>query len=435
MNAVEIIARKRDGQRLSKGEISYFVNRFLGGSVKDYQMTALLMAIYLQGMTLDETTALTEVMLESGDAVSFPKPGNIYVDKHSTGGVGDKVSLILASLVAACGVRVPMLSGRGLGHTGGTLDKLESIPGFKADLSIDEFVRGVDRVGCIISGQTPEMAPADRLMYALRDVTATVESVPLICSSILSKKLAAGPAALVFDIKCGNGAFMKDIESARQLAKTLLAVAKKMGKRARALVTDMNQPLGISAGNILEVLESMKALRGEWSDDLREITMELGTEMLLLAGICSDPEEAGRLLKGRLDDGSAYRKFEAMVTYQGGDLGSLSQADKVPRAPYIGDHEAAGDGHIQAFKTDEIGRLVVEMGGGRKTVEDTIDHLVGLKFLKKIGDEIVHGEPMIEIHAKNKQQAEMASKKLGELIQTGPDKPQSISPLIMERLD
>jgi pyrimidine-nucleoside phosphorylase len=435
VNIVEIIARKRDGHKLSRDEISGFVRAFLEGSVRDYQMSAFLMAIYLNGMDFEETAALTETMLRSGDVVSFDESDMLYVDKHSTGGVGDKVSLILTPLVAACGARVPMLSGRGLGHTGGTLDKLESIPGFRTDLSIDEFVRGVERVGCIISGQTAEMAPADRLMYALRDVTATVESVPLICSSILSKKLAAGPGGLVFDVKCGNGAFMKDLESARLLARNLLAVAKSMGKRARALVTDMNQPLGGSAGNILEVIESIDALRGRWSPDLRDITMELGAEMLLMAGISSDLEKSANLLKYKLDDGSAYRKFEEMVTYQGGDLAVFAESSDVPRAAYIREYKAPIDGYLWGFKTAEIGRLIAEMGGGRKMVGDRIDHLVGLKFSSKIGDEIARGDIIAEIHAKDKGQATMASARLAKLIEIGSDRPRSDFPLIIERLD
>jgi pyrimidine-nucleoside phosphorylase len=435
VNIVEIIARKRDGHKLSRDEISGFVRAFLEGSVRDYQMSAFLMAIYLNGMDFEETAALTETMLRSGDVVSFDESDMLYVDKHSTGGVGDKVSLILTPLVAACGARVPMLSGRGLGHTGGTLDKLESIPGFRTDLSIDEFVRGVERVGCIISGQTAEMAPADRLMYALRDVTATVESVPLICSSILSKKLAAGPGGLVFDVKCGNGAFMKDLESARLLARNLLAVAKSMGKRARALVTDMNQPLGGSAGNILEVIESIDALRGRWSPDLRDITMELGAEMLLMAGISSDLEKSANLLKYKLDDGSAYRKFEEMVTYQGGDLAVFAESSDVPRAAYIREYKAPIDGYLWGFKTAEIGRLIAEMGGGRKMVGDRIDHLVGLKFSSKIGDEIARGDIIAEIHAKDKGQATMASARLAKLIEIGSDKPRGDLPLIIERLD
>jgi pyrimidine-nucleoside phosphorylase len=435
VNIVEIIARKRDGHKLSRDEISGFVRAFLEGSVRDYQMSAFLMAIYLNGMDFEETAALTETMLRSGDVVSFDESDMLYVDKHSTGGVGDKVSLILTPLVAACGARVPMLSGRGLGHTGGTLDKLESIPGFRTDLSIDEFVRGVERVGCIISGQTAEMAPADRLMYALRDVTATVESVPLICSSILSKKLAAGPGGLVFDVKCGNGAFMKDLESARLLARNLLAVAKSMGKRARALVTDMNQPLGGSAGNILEVVESIDALRGRWSPDLRDITMELGAEMLLMAGISSDLEKSANLLKYKLDDGSAYRKFEEMVTYQGGDLAVFAESSDVPRAAYIREYKAPIDGYLWGFKTAEIGRLIAEMGGGRKMVGDRIDHLVGLKFSSKIGDEIARGDIIAEIHAKDKGQATMASARLAKLIEIGSDRPRGDLPLIIERLD
>lgn len=423
MNAVEIIARKRDGGKLSADEITFFINAFVKGDIKDYQMSALLMAVYLNGMELEETVWLTEAMLKSGECVVFPEPNRIYVDKHSTGGVGDKVSLILAPLTASCGVRVPMLSGRGLGHTGGTLDKLESIPGYKKDLSIDEFKRGVEEIGCVISGQTPQMAPADRLMYMLRDVTATVESIPLICSSILSKKFAAGPGGLVFDIKCGNGAFMKDIESTQSLAENLIAICRAMGKNARALITDMNQPLGHTAGNLLEVAEAIDALRGQCSPDLYQVTIEIAVEMLLMAGIEEKRDDAKNLLEKKLGDGSAYEKFGQMIAFQKGDLSMFEKPSRLPTAGSVVEYNALKDGHLQEFNTTSIGRLIVDMGGGRRTKDDIIDPRVGLSFYKKIGDKVSSGEPIIKIHAKDRPQAEIVSQKLTKLIQIGPERP------------
>jgi len=433
MNAVEIIARKRDGAKLSRDEIAFFINSFLKNDVKDYQMSALLMAIYLKGMDFEETGWLTDVMLNSGKIVSFPKPDNVYADKHSTGGIGDKVSLILAPWVASCGVRVPMLSGRGLGHTGGTLDKLESIPGYKTNLTLEEFKAGVEKVGCVISGQTPEMAPADRAMYALRDVTATVESIPLICGSILSKKFAAGPTGLVFDVKCGNGAFMKTIESALQLANNLVGVGQAMGKRVRALITDMNQPLGRTAGNLLEVKESVDALNGDCSPDLYSVTMELCIEMLLLSGVSHDRESSRDFLEKKLLDGSAYRKFEKMVEYQGGNLSVFIEDGRLPRAPAVKVHESPISGYVQRFETEAIGRLIVDMGGGRKTKEDTVDPLVGLVFLKSLGDRVSVNEPLAEVHARDQAQADFFTERLDKLIQLGPE-PMQPPELIKKRI-
>jgi pyrimidine-nucleoside phosphorylase len=422
MNAVEIIARKRDGQKLSKDEISFFIDSLLKDDIKDYQMSALLMAIYLNGMDFEETAQLTDAMLRSGERVVFPEPNRIYIDKHSTGGIGDKVSLILAPLVACCGVKVPMLSGRGLGHTGGTLDKLESIPGYKTDLAIEEFKKGVEDIGCVISGQTPQMAPADRIMYALRDVTATVESIPLICSSILSKKFAAGPSGLVFDIKCGNGAFMKDMKSAESLAENLIAVCRAMDRSARALITDMNQPLGYTAGNLLEVAEAIDAMRGNCSPDLYRVTLEIAVEMLMEAGIEENRAEAKNLLEKKLGDGSAYEKFSQMVAFQKGDLSLFEEPSRRPAAGSIVEYKALMDGYLQEFRTDSIGRLIVDMGGGRKTKDDIVDPLVGLKFYKKIGDKISSGEPIVVIHARERSQVDMVSRRLEELIKIGPEK-------------
>jgi pyrimidine-nucleoside phosphorylase len=433
MSPVEIIAKKRDGKKLARDEIAYFINSFLKGEIKDYQMSAFLMAVYLKGMDFEETGWLTEIMLYSGEAISFGGPRRLYVDKHSTGGVGDKVSLILAPWIAACGAKVPMLSGRGLGHTGGTLDKLETIPGYRTNLSLQEFKDGVERVGCVISGQTPEIAPADKALYALRDVTATVESIPLICGSILSKKFAAGPNGLVFDVKCGNGAFMKTVESAVSLASNLIGVCKAMGRDVCALLTDMNQPLGYASGNILEVKESVDALKGIFSPDLYRITFELGIEMLLIAGIKSDRESAGTLLDEKLNDGSAWRKFQEMVSYQKGDLAIFENDNLMPKAPVIKAFKSPLSGYIQGLETEAIGRLIVDMGGGRKTKDDIIDPLIGFIFIRKIGDEVKAGATLVEIHARDNAQAEQAASRLNELIKLGPVMPEA-PVLIKKRL-
>ncbi len=421
MSPVEIIAKKRDGNRLSRDEIAHFINAYLTGEIKDYQMSAFLMAVFLKGMDFEETGWLTEIMLYSGKAIKFPEPRNLYVDKHSTGGVGDKVSLILAPWVASCGAKVPMLSGRGLGHTGGTLDKLETIPGYRTDLSLDEFQKGVAKIGCVISGQTLEIAPADRAMYALRDVTGTVESIPLICGSILSKKFAAGPNGLVFDVKCGNGAFMKDEAAADELARNLIGVCRAMGRDARALLTDMNQPLGFASGNILEVKESVDALRGSFAPDLYEVTMELAIEMLLLAGVSNDRKSASSLLKRKLMDGSAWGKFEEMVNYQQGNL-DIFISGKIPKAPVLKPFKAQSSGYILRFETEAVGRLIVDMGGGRKSKDDQIDPLVGLIFRRKIADAVKAGEEIAEIHARDDSQADQAVAKLNDLIRVAPDK-------------
>lgn len=433
MTAVEIIAKKRDGKGLARNEIFFFIDSFIKGDIADYQMSALLMAIYLKGMDYDEIGWLTEAMLRSGKEIEFPEHKKIYVDKHSSGGVGDKVSLILAPWVASCGVKVPMLSGRGLGHTGGTLDKLESIPGFRSNLTIDEFVAGVEKVGCIIAGQTPDIAPADRLMYALRDVTATVESIPLICGSILSKKFAAGPSGLIFDIKCGNGAFMKDRDSAEALALNLIGVSRAMGRTARALITDMTQPLGNAAGNLIEVVECIEALKGDCPVDLYNVTIELAIEMLNMAGIERDRDKAFMLLEKKLEDGSAYRKFEEMVKFQGGDLSIFDNRDRLPAAATVCELRADRSGYVAGFATEEIGRLIVEMGGGRLVKSDIIDPLVGLIFRRKIGDEVRASDVLVEIHARDNSQAERAKTRLSSLIEIGKEKAPAPE-LIIKRL-
>lgn len=431
MNAIELIAKKRDGIKLSYPELEFFINSFVGGRITDYQMAAMLMAIYLKGMDYDETAWLTDVMLKSGEKLTFPPPYNLYIDKHSTGGVGDKLSLILAPLLASCGAKVPMLSGRGLGHTGGTLDKLESIPGFRTDLPINEFTDIVNTVGCVISGQTSQIAPADRIMYNLRHTTSTVESIPLICASILSKKFATGANGLVFDVKCGNGAFMKTMDEAENLANNLLEVGKAMGKTVTAFITDMNQPLGYSAGNFLEVTESIEALLGKISPDIYYLTLTLGAEMLIITKIQEDRNKAINMLKDNLKQRLAFAKFEEMVSRQGGDLTIFSHPNRMPKAPVIGTYQSPCDGYLESFDTAGLGRLILDMGGGRKTKDDKINNLVGLKFFKKIGENVSLGEDLVEIHSQNGNQLNEARDGMKSLIKIGPNK--VIPPLLVKK--
>jgi pyrimidine-nucleoside phosphorylase len=395
-----IIQKKRDGKALSATEIREFIAGVSNGSVADYQATAFLMAVFFQGMNIDETIALTQAMLESGERYHLSHISGPKSDKHSTGGVGDKVSLILAPLAAACGLKVPMMSGRGLGHSGGTLDKLESIEGFEVKLSSTQFQKVLSKVGCAMIGQSERMVPADRKLYSLRDVTATVECIPLIVASILSKKIAEGTDSLVLDVKVGNGAFMKTRAEGRKLAKTLVQVAKKMGLPARALLTDMSQPLGYSVGNAIELRESIEILRGErvgpelHSGDLRELTLQLCAHMLELAGVSRNLVAARKLAQTKLQDGSAYQVFTALVEAQGGDPAKL---DSIPLAPKKLIFRAKKRGFISSMDTEAIGRLLILLGGGRKKASDPIDHGVGMVFYKKLGSKVAMGEPLGEI--------------------------------------
>jgi len=418
MNPTEIIAKKRDKKVLTAEEITFFVNGFTAGDIPDYQMSALLMAILLNSMTAEETAALTIAMLESGDKVVFDSQNPVYVDKHSSGGVGDKVSIILAPLMAVCGLKVPMLSGRGLGHTGGTLDKLESIPGFRTDLSIEEYKAGVELVGCIITGQTPQIAPADRKMYALRDVTGTVESIPLICGSILSKKFAAGPNTIVFDIKCGNGAFMKDIDQADELGRNLCDICRAMRKKSNYLITDMNQPLGLAAGNALEIDECVAALSGRGPDDLMQIVFSLGESMLNLGGIASG-NEAIMMQMNKIEDGSAFAKFLEMAEHQGGDTARLKIDQPLLPAARVIPLTAASAGYINAIDTYRLGRLIIEMDGGRKVVGQKIDLSVGFVMKRKIGDQVDQGDILLDIHSSGKLQDDYLIGEFSKCVEIG----------------
>lgn len=394
-----IIEKKRDGQALDPEELKFFIEGYTKGTIPDYQMAAMAMAIYFQGMSLDETATLTELMMNSGDLVDTSSIDRPKVDKHSTGGVGDKVSLLLAPLVACCGGAVPMISGRGLGITGGTLDKLESIPGYRVGLSDKEFVSTIQACGCSMIGQTGQLAPADKKLYALRDVTATVPSIPLITASIMSKKLAEGIDGLVMDVKWGKGAFMRTYEDAQTLARTIVEVGTRMDKGMAALLTDMNQPLGLSAGNTVEVIESMESLKGNGPDDLMIVTMELCADMLTMVKIADSKEAALQELQKQIDSGAAFECFKKMTELHGGDPRSLDDYSLLPTASIQEDYVASQDGYISDVSAEQVGRAVVVMGGGRSKTDDDIDHGVGITNIAKVGQKVSAGDRLVTIHA------------------------------------
>lgn len=426
-----VIERKRDGQAVSTDEIREFVARFSDGRLPDYQMAAFAMAVFFRGMTEEETLALTDAMRRSGDELVWDSLDAPTADKHSTGGIGDKISIPLAPLVTSCGVAVPMISGRGLGITGGTLDKLESIPGYNAALSIDRFREMVSKTGCSIIGQTPRLAPADKKLYALRDVTGTVPSIPLITASILSKKLAEGAGTLVFDVKCGRGAFMKTRDQAQALASALVSVATGAGRKAKALVTAMDEPIGRTAGNALEIAESVEVLRNGGPQDVRELVLALATPMLTLCGAAYDAAEARASLEEKLSSGAALEKFSEMVAGQGGSAAVCDHPEKIlPRAPVECDLEASRDGFVSGVDADAIGRAVLLLGGGRTRAEDAIDHSVGISRLKKTGERIERGEPLLRIHARSKADAATVSPLLESAFGYSETPVAAVSPLL-----
>jgi pyrimidine-nucleoside phosphorylase len=394
----ELIREKREGGTHRPEALSAFIAAYARGELPDYQASAWLMAAFLKGLDDAETQALTRALLESGRRFDWSGLGRPSADKHSTGGVGDKISLILAPLVASCGVLVPMVSGRGLGHTGGTLDKLESIPGFRTTLSPDAMRAQLDTLGVVMVGQGPDLAPADGKLYALRDVTATVEYEPFIVSSIVSKKIAEGAGAVVYDVKCGNGAFMRGADAARSLARRLVSATRGLGAKAAAFITDMSQPLGVAAGNALEVRESVEVLHGKGPADVRELTLELAVRMLELAGAAPDRAAARQSAERALDSGAAWERFVAMVRAQGGDAASVERPDGLPRAPVIAEVAAPRAGVIAAVDTFGLGELVVSIGGGRRAKEDAIDPRVGLETRRRIGDRVEKSEPLARLH-------------------------------------
>jgi len=419
MRIYEILMKKRNGEKLSDAEIEFLIRGISDGSLPDYQAAAFLMAVFIQGLDAEETTALTRAMMDSGDVLDLSDITADTVDKHSTGGVGDKLSLILAPAAAACGAVVPMMSGRGLGHTGGTLDKLDSIPGYTTDLTEKQLRQALKTVGVAIIGQTGCLAPADKKLYALRDVTATVDSIPLITGSIMSKKFAAGPAAIVMDVKWGSGAFMQTIEEAQALAESLVAVGKVMRRRVSAFITDMNQPLGRMVGNAMEVIETVDCLKGEGPADVMEVSRALTAEMLCLAGKAEDFEQGGRLFDTVIQNGAAFKKFKEMVANQGGDTAALDDTSKLPAAESSVDIAADQDGYITAMDTIGIGTASILLGGGREKSDDRLDYGVGIEVLKKTGDRVAAGDMIARLYYSSVSRKKEAVKKYRESVTIG----------------
>jgi len=429
-----VIARKRDGHALTPAEIASFVQGVARGEWADYQATALLMAVYLRGMTPAEIACLTENMMHSGSVADLSGVPGTKVDKHSTGGVGDKVSLILAPLVAACGVPVPMMSGRSLGHTGGTLDKLESIPGFRVGLSLSEYAAGLRKLGVSMIGQTAELAPADRKLYALRDVTATVESIPLICASIMSKKLAEGIDALVLDVKYGRGAFLPEKSRARELASAMVGIGRSMGKPTRALLTSMDQPLGRAVGNATEVVESIEALKGRGPADLMEVTYALGVHMLLLGRATADPADARRRLETAIADGRALQRFRELVAAQGGDASVVDDYSRLPAAALKEPIPAPSSGWVADVDPMAIAQAALQLGAGRVNTAAKIDHSVGFTGIRKVGERVAAGEPLCIVHASSRSSADSVAKSVAGAFRISPG-PASPLPLIGELIE
>lgn len=419
MRAVDVIRAKRDGSVLDRTAIDAFVRGVLDGSWADYQASAMLMAIVCRGMTSGETAQLTDAMLQSGRRVDLSALSGPKVGKHSTGGVGDKVSLVLAPLVAACGVVMPKMSGRGLGHTGGTLDKLESIPGFRVGLSVDEFIAVLRAVGCAIIGQTADVAPADKVLYRLRDVTATVESVPLISASIMSKKLAEGSRALVLDVKCGSGAFMKTLPEALELAHSLVAIGQAHGVPTEALVTSMDQPLGRAIGNALEVRECLDTLDGRGPADLTALVDAIGARVLQLGGVAADDVAARRRLGDARASGLARRTFRAMVEAQGGDVAAIDDPDRLPQAAWVEHVLAERDGTIARIDALLVGEAAARLGAGRQKADDTVDPAAGVRVLVAAGDTVRRGDRVLELHGRAEAGCREAAEAAGRAVTIG----------------
>ena len=411
MRMYDLIQKKRDGGELTTEEIAYMVKEYTNGSIPDYQMSAMMMAIYFRGMTEAETLSLTMEMAHSGDMLDLSAIKGIKVDKHSTGGVGDKTSLTLTPMVAACGVSVAKMSGRGLGHTGGTIDKLESFDGFSTGISTEQFMKQVNEIGVAIMGQTADLAPADKKLYALRDVTATVDQMSLIASSIMSKKLAAGADAIVLDVKTGSGAFMKKEADAVALAQEMVKIGKGAGRNMTAVITDMDQPLGFAVGNALEVKEAIATLRGEGPEDFTKLCMTLGTYMLLAAGKADNEEDAQKKLQAVIENGEALNKLAEFVEAQGGNKEQVYQPETLPQASIIEPVMAPKSGYISSIACDEVGICSLILGGGRETKADVIDLSVGLVLCKKKGDYVEQGEPLAILHANDRSKFETAAKR------------------------
>ena len=433
MRPYELIKAKREGKVLEGADIRAFLDGYTRGEIPDYQMSSMLMAVFFRGLSPEELGAWTRAMLESGEVLDLSDIPGVKVDKHSTGGVGDKVSLSLAPLAAACGVPVPMISGRGLGHTGGTLDKLESIPGFRVDLDVARYRQMVREVGACLIGQTATLAPADKKLYALRDVTATVDCIPLIASSIMSKKLAEGIDALVLDVKVGSGAFMKRLDDAHTLARTMIAIGQQMGRTVHALLTDMDQPLGRTVGNALEVIEAIEMLEGNAPEDYTEITLALTARMLVLGKRAHDTAGARAMLKRAIEDGSAIAKLEEIVRWQGGDPRAVRDRSRLPKARAASEVTALEDGFVTGIDSEAIGLAAMALGAGREKTTDQIDPAVGFTLLKKVGDPVDQGEPIVRVHYNDEGRLAEVGRRIQAAYRFGPTRP-AARPLILETL-
>ena len=430
MRMIDIIEKKRDGKSLSKEEIEFFIKGYTEGDIPDYQASSLAMAIFFQDMNEEERAALTMAMVNSGDVIDLSKVNGIKVDKHSTGGVGDTTTLVLAPLVAAVGVPVAKMSGRGLGHTGGTIDKLESIDGFHVEISEADFIKLVNEDQVAVIGQTGNLTPADKKLYALRDVTGTVNSIPLIASSIMSKKIAAGADAIVLDVKTGNGAFMKTLEDAEALAHAMVSIGNNVGRNTMAIISDMSQPLGRAIGNALELKEAIDTLNGQGPEDLTELVLTLGSQMVVLAERASTLEEARQLLNEAIENGSALDKFQTFLENQGGDASVVDSPELLPTAEYQIDYKAKSSGVVSELIANEIGVASMMLGAGRQTKEDDIDLSVGIVLNKKVGDKVNAGESLLTIHS-NRENVDDVIKKLDESIEI---KAQAKTPTLIHKI-
>ena len=419
MDIVDIIAKKRDGQELSKEELEFFINEYTKNNIEDYQAAALIMAIYINGMTNRETKDLTIAMAYSGEVLDLSELGENIVDKHSTGGVGDKVTIILAPLVASIGIPIAKMSGRGLGYTGGTADKMESIPGYNTGISEKEFINNIKEIGISLITQTLNLAPADKKIYALRDTIACTESIPLIASSIMSKKIASGANKIVLDVTCGSGAFMKTLNNAEKLSRVMIEIGKLANRETVCIITDMDQPLGYAIGNNLEMIEAIKALKGNMAKDVQDVVLELGAYMVKLAGKGDNIEENKNKLMENINNGKAYNKFIELVKKQGGDIEYIKDTKKFHKAPIEKEVLSIKEGFVEKINAEEIGKLSCNLGAGRKTKKDNIDMTVGIVLDKKIGDFVEKGEKLATIYANNKEKAEEAEKEILKIYMIG----------------
>ena len=429
MNILDIIEKKRDAKELNKEEIEFFVKGYTDGSIPDYQAAALVMAIYINGMTKEETTNLALAMAYSGDVLDLSDIGEV-VDKHSTGGIGDKITLILMPIVAALGVKVAKMSGRGLGATGGTKDKLEAIPGYRTEIGIDEFIENVKKIGISLIGQTLNLAPADKKLYALRDTISCTANIPLISSSIMSKKIAAGANKIVLDVTCGSGAFMKTVGEARELSKTMIDIGKLVNKETVCIITNMDQPLGTMVGNTLEVIEAIEALKGNMQDDVKNVILELGAYILKLDGKGDNIQENKEKIEQVISNGEAYRKFLQLVENQGGDISYIENTEKFTKAKYKMPVEAVKNGYVQKLNAEDVGKIAMHLGAGRMKKEDDIDYAVGIELLKKVGCQVEQGETIAYIYADDEQKGREAVEKLQQTYEIGEQNVEKVADII-----